>query len=65
MTDNEIFYEAINGFGFVEVKQSPEGVYCSGCCKIHKRPTKLYSCDRNKNCYCRYYVIKWFNPEES
>ncbi len=63
--DRRIFEEAVNGFGFVEIEQHPEGQYCEGCCSVHKRPTKMYRCDGwPKHLYCRHAVVRFFNPEE-
>ncbi len=63
--DRHILKEAINGFGFVEVEQHPEGTYCEGCLYVHKRPTKMYyrgGGDKGK--YCAHALIRFFNPEE-
>jgi hypothetical protein len=63
--EGRIFREAVNGFGFTEVEQQADGLYCAGCLCVHKRPTKMYSCDpKSKDLYCRSAVIKFFNPEE-
>jgi hypothetical protein len=65
-SDARIFREAVNGYGFTEVEQQPEGLYCAGCLCVHKRPTKMYSKDHKpKDLYCRSAVIKFFNPEEN
>lgn len=60
---DRIFHEACNGYGFVEVEQSPEGIYCTGCMRVHKRPTKMYT-DGQKETLCRYQVIRLYNPED-
>lgn len=60
---DRIFKEAANGYGFEEIKQSADGVYCDGCLHVHKRPTKMYSND-GKHKYCKYAVVKFYNPEE-
>lgn len=60
--EKRIFREAINGYGFQEVEQTADGVYCTGCHKVHKRPTKMYKNDRDV--LCRYQIIYLYNPEE-
>ena len=60
--ENRIFKEACNGYGFEEVEQTVDGVYCTGCCQVHKRPTKLYS--NRIEILCKYQVIKLYNPEQ-
>jgi hypothetical protein len=74
--EDRIFREAVNGFGFTEVEQQADGLYCAGCLCVHKRPTKMYSNDPkfkdprfngdgwSCDLYCRFAVIKFFNPEE-
>ncbi len=57
-----IFKEACNGFGFEEVSQSVDGVYCAGCGVVHKRPTKMYS--NGREVLCRFQVVRLYNPEE-
>jgi hypothetical protein len=67
MTKNEeqrIFNEAVNGYGFTEVSQTPDGVYCTGCCYVHKRPTKMYKGGMgDKDVMCKYAIVKFYNPE--
>lgn len=59
--ENRIFKEAVNGYGFEEVEQTPEGLYCTGCGVAHKRPTKMYS--NGQETLCKYQVIRLYNPE--
>lgn len=59
---NKIFKEAANGYGFVEVNQAPEGIYCTGCNQTHKRPTKMYS--NRTDVMCKIQVALNYNPEE-
>ncbi len=65
-TEKRIFEEACNGYGFEEVEQEYDGLYCEGCMAVHKRPTKMYSNGERGlgRCLCRYQVIRLFNPEE-
>ena len=58
---NRIFREALNGYGFEEFHQSGEGVYCTGCNQVHKRPTKMYN--NGKDTLCKFQVINLYNPE--
>ncbi len=37
------FEEICNGYGFEEVEQNSDGLYCTGCLAVHKRPTKMYA----------------------
>jgi hypothetical protein len=63
--ENRIFAEAVNGFGFEEVDQSPDGVYCTGCLIVHKRPTKMYQFSGNKKeVMCKSAVVRFYNPED-
>jgi hypothetical protein len=61
--DERIFREACNGYGFTEVEQSSDGLYCTGCMIIHKRPTKMYS-NGQREVLCKTQVIRLYNPEE-
>lgn len=61
--ENRIFREAVNGYGFVEVEQTPDGVYCTGCGVSHSRPTKLYT--NGHDTLCKYQVVRLYNPEET
>jgi hypothetical protein len=63
-SEDRIFREAVNGYGFTEAEQEAEGLYCAGCLCVHTRPTKMYSNDCNETFYCRHAVIRFFNPEE-
>lgn len=36
------FKEIAEGYGFEEVPQEGDGIYCTGCYRVHKRPTKMY-----------------------
>lgn len=58
-----VFAEACNGFGFEEVEQTVDGLYCTGCLVVHKRPTKMYT-NGARECLCRYQVVRLYNPEE-
>ena len=62
-SDAKIFREACIGYGFVEVPQTPEGLYCTGCFYVHKRPTKMYT-NGHKETLCRFQVIRLYNPED-
>jgi len=59
--ENRIFKEAVIGYGFVEIDQTPDGVYCTGCDQVHKRPTKMYRLDK-KEVLCKYQVARLYNP---
>ncbi len=61
--ENRIFREACNGFGFEEVEQPADGTCCTGCYEVHKRPIKMYS-NGQRECLCRYQVIRLYNPED-
>lgn len=42
--ENKLFAEICNGYGFEEIEhKTPDGIYCTGCHCVHKRPTKMYS----------------------
>jgi hypothetical protein len=56
-----IFREALNGYGFVEVPQSSDGLFCTGCLTTHKRPTKMYQAQRDV--LCKFQVVNLYNPE--
>lgn len=60
---NRIFREAVNGYGFVEVPQTIDGVYCTGCSSTHKRPTKMYT--NGRDTLCKHQVVWLYNPEEN
>jgi hypothetical protein len=70
-SDNIIFREAIDGYGFTEVEQQGDGVFCTGCGYTHKRPTKMYTNGQNsvysgiKETICRHQVIHLYNPFEA
>ncbi len=62
-----IFAEACNGFGFEETEQEADGLYCTGCMVVHKRPIKMYRMGgnaRDRECLCRCQVIRLYNPED-
>jgi len=59
--ENRIFKEAVIGYGFIEVIQRPDGLYCTGCHTTHKLPTKMYT--MNKEVLCKYQVVQLYNPE--
>lgn len=61
--ERRIFKEACNGYGFAEVDQTPEGLFCTGCNTVHKRPTKMYG-GHNKETLCRFQVVRLYNPED-
>ncbi len=65
-TSDRVFKDACNGYGFEEVPQEPEGLYCEGCMTAHKRPTKMYSNGERGlgKCLCRFQVCRLFNPED-
>jgi hypothetical protein len=58
-----LFWECCNGFGFEEIDQEPDGVYCTGCLVVHKRPTKMYT-NGQKEILCRHAVIRLYNPDD-
>jgi len=58
---NRIFKEACIGYGFKEVPQNADGIYCTGCCVVHKRPTKLYT--NGRDTMCKFQVANLYNPE--
>lgn len=63
---NRIFKEAVIGYGFDEVKQQSDGIYCNGCYTVHKRPTKMYSNGKgNSGNLCKDQVILLYNPEDA
>lgn len=64
MTTDKVFKEACIGFGFEEVEQNPDGVYCTGCGFIHKRPTKMFRAKGIKETLCKFQVVRLYNPEE-
>ncbi len=52
--------EVCVGYGFDPIEQHVDGIYCTGCYTIHKRPTKMYSNGPKPNggeVLCRYQVI--------
>jgi hypothetical protein len=56
------FQETANGYGFEEIEQTPDGVFCEGCLTVHKRPTKMYSQypkDVWANAYCKHAVVRY------
>jgi len=59
--ENRIFAEAVNGYGFVEKEQTADGIYCTGCMTVHKRPTKMY--ENGRDVLCRFQVVELYNPE--
>ena len=63
MTKQELFQECINGYGFEEIEQSPEGLFCEGCLQVHKKPTKMYSNSKTGigKCICRSGILYFFN----
>lgn len=64
-SDTTIFKEACNGYGFVEVPQRADGIYCDGCCVVHKRPTKMYTNRQGgSGNLCRHQVVRLYNPKE-
>lgn len=60
MTTATLFKEIVNGYGFEEVEQTTEGLYCDGCMVTHKRPTKMYSSDRGVSKHCRNKVLYFY-----
>ena len=60
--ENKIFAEACNGYGFEEVPQLGDGVYCTGCLCVHKRPTKMYS--NGSDTLCKHAVVRLYNPDD-
>ncbi len=65
--EKAIFKEACNGYGFEEVPQDIDGLYCESCMVVHKRPTKMYS-NGDKHglgkCLCRSAVVRFYNPDD-
>lgn len=61
--ERRVFAEACTGYGFEPVEQTADGVYCTGCHVVHKRPTKMYS-NGGGECLCRYQVVRLYTPEE-
>lgn len=62
-TDRKILKEALNGYGFTEVDQTVDGVYCTGCMVVHKRPTKMYT-NAGRDTLCAYQVVRLYNPAQ-
>ena len=60
--EERIFNEACNGYGFEEVQQTADGLYCDGCFVVHKRPTKMYS--NGRDTLCKFQVVHLYNPEQ-
>lgn len=58
--EDKIFNEAIDGYGFVEIVLEPDGTFCTGCLRAHKRPTKMYTNGHEK--LCRYQIVNLYNP---
>jgi len=64
MKKEKIFKEAVNGYGFEEIEQQPEGIYCEACCRVHKRPTKMYSSPYvTIKPICKDGIVRFYNPE--
>lgn len=73
-SEKKIFEEACNGFGFEEIEQTADGIYCTGCYQVHKRPTKMYSNgpvdvfgipkQSGMEVLCRFQVVRLYNPED-
>lgn len=55
--ENRIFAEAV----IVEKEQTADGIYCTGCMTVHKRPTKMY--ENGRDVLCRFQVVELYNPE--
>jgi hypothetical protein len=64
MTEKAKFLEAANGYGFDEIEQEADGVYCTGCYVVHKRSTKMYT-DGAKEVLCRFQVVRLYFDEEA
>jgi hypothetical protein len=63
MNEQQIFEEAKIGYGFEEVEQTPEGLYCAGCLTTHKRPTKMYQTgSAPKELWCKHSIVHFWNP---
>lgn len=65
--EQQKFEEICNGYGFSEIPQSIDGVYCNGCGITHKRPTKMYSNGEKRSLgesLCRFQVIYLYPIEE-
>jgi len=60
--EKKIFQEAVIGYGFVQIDQNPDGIYCTGCMTVHKRPTKMYT--NEKDTLCSYQVVRLYNPSD-
>lgn len=61
--EDRIFKEACNGYGFFEIEQKADGIFCKGCLVVHKRPTKMYDNGAGE-VLCRFQVIHLYNPED-
>lgn len=64
MSEQRVFKEAVNGYGFEEIKQTAEGVFCQGCLTTHKRPTKMYASSFvTITPVCRFAITRFYNVE--
>ncbi len=73
LTEEKKFKIAANGYGFEEIPQEAEGIYCDGCMCVHKRPTKMYANQsgtiseikkRSGRIMCKYAVVRDYWQEE-
>jgi hypothetical protein len=61
-----ILREARVGYGFDPIEQTPEGLFCTGCNTVHKRPTKMYKGGAgNAEIMCNVAIVHFYNPEET
>lgn len=64
----EKFAESANGYGFTEIEQSIDGVYCTGCGQTHKRPTKMYANlpagRTGRDVMCKAAIVRFYPIEE-
>jgi hypothetical protein len=62
--EQRIFKLACDGYGFEEIEQTADGLYCTGCQQVHHRPIKMYSNGQNE-VLCKSAVVRFYNPEIS
>jgi len=65
ISEDRKFQDAANGYGFEEIEQHGDGIYCHGCFVVHKRPTKMYS-NGQSSIMCKHAVVQFYwEPELS
>ena len=58
------FKEIIDGYGFEEVEQTLDGIYCTGCFQTFKRPSKMYNNGQGV-IMCRKCIEHFYNQEDT